>query len=95
MYTLEDDQETSSRLNKRDIAAAAESQAGTFGDGGELEVSDIQDAQASSSLSKHFSAQQITSSFKKLMNYVARAFLGHWGVRIIESDMDKRNLLRS
>jgi MFS family permease len=39
MYTLEDDQETSSRLNKRDIAEA-KPQAGTFGDGGEVEVSD-------------------------------------------------------
>ncbi|HZT99380.1 MAG TPA: MFS transporter [Ktedonobacteraceae bacterium] len=65
MYTLEDDQETSSRLNKRDIAAA-ESQAGTFGDDGELEVSDIDTAQSGSSLSKRFSTQQITSSFKKL-----------------------------
>src|SRR5436853_2910030 len=65
MYTLEDDQETSSRLNKRDIAAA-EPQAGTFGDGGELEVSDIDAAQSGSLVSKRFSTQQITNSFKKL-----------------------------
>lgn len=66
MYSLEDDQETSSRLNKRDIAAAAEPQSGTFGDGGELEVSDVQAAQPDSSLPKRFSTQQITSSFKQL-----------------------------
>jgi MFS family permease len=63
MYTLEDDQETSTRLRKRDFAntlhtpAVAEGQ-GTGGNNAQ--------APSSSSFAHRFSAQQITSSFKKL-----------------------------
>jgi MFS family permease len=58
MYTLEDDQETSARLRKRDFAntpAVPEDQ-GKGGPG----------APGSPSFAHHFSPEQITSSFKKL-----------------------------
>ncbi len=60
MYTLEDDQETSARLRKRDFAntpAVLEDQ-GKGGPGAQ--------APSSPSFAHHFSPEQITSSFKKL-----------------------------
>lgn len=67
MYTLEDDHETSSRLNKRDVINAAEGQTGTFGEGNEvLATEEPLPGQPSSSFAKHFSKEQLTSSFKKL-----------------------------
>ena len=73
MYTLEDDQETSARLRKRDftntsyMAAGApgseDSPAGTFG---EAMPTQPQITRQSASFPRLFSSQQITSSFKAL-----------------------------
>ncbi len=83
MYTLEDDQETSSRLHKRDFALG-EQQLGTFSDPAaedatqvvELPVepiltpnTDVVSPQAGQT--SHFSVQQITNSFKRLTTPVA------------------------
>jgi MFS family permease len=63
MYTLEDDQETSARLRKRDFANASSTpglpaEPGTGGTGAQ--------SPAGSSSAHRFSVDQVTSSFKKL-----------------------------
>jgi len=72
MYTLEDDEETSSRLNKKALSAA-EPQAGTFSDPtaapGEETQEPVQPAPAQQpepTGKHHFSSQQITGSLKRL-----------------------------
>jgi MFS family permease len=64
MYTLEDDQETSVRLHKRDFTDTSNAPAILDGQG--TGGSNAQ-APSSPSFAHRFSAQQITSSFKKLM----------------------------
>ena len=63
MYTLEDDQETSVRLHKRDFTNTSNAPAVLDGQG--TGGSNAQ-APSSPSFAHRFSAQQITSSFKKL-----------------------------
>lgn len=63
MYTLEDDQETSSNLHKRDIAAAGASNGGT------------NSVPPSPSLAQRLSPTQITRSLKKLTTPGKTAFL--------------------
>src|SRR6266516_2760967 len=60
MYTLEDDQETSARLRKRDFANTSEVPENQGKGGPDAQTS------GSSSSAHRFSAEQITNSFKKL-----------------------------
>ena len=73
MYTLEDDEETSSRLKKRDIVQAvaqetATGQVGTFGEGIEVLATEqpLPLPQAENSGTPLFSKTHITNTFKKL-----------------------------
>lgn len=73
MYTLEDDEETSSRLKKRDIVQAvaqetATGQVGTFGEGIEVLATEqpLPLPEAEHPGTPLFSATQITNTFKKL-----------------------------
>ncbi len=71
MYTLEDDQETSSRLKKRDIvqSAAQENtavQPGAFGDGIEVLATEQPLPEAENEGAQRFSKTNITNAFKKL-----------------------------
>ena len=66
MYTLEDDQETSARLRKRDFVNAPGSQAPSDTGGAASESPGDARQHTGSSFIQSFSPQQITSSFKQL-----------------------------
>src|SRR5258707_10943180 len=66
MYTLEDDQETSASLRKRDFVNSPDAQAPSDTGGAAGEAPGDAPQQTGSSFVRPFSPRQITSSFKRL-----------------------------